>query len=64
MNSGRGRQGEKHMCPRSVRRHDVADTENKVQAVAGYVVGDRGRVSYAKPRNLYFILYAPGVGKK
>lgn len=52
------------MCPRSVRRHNVADTENKVQAVAGYVVGDRGRVSYAKPRNLYFILYAPGVGKK
>lgn len=41
----------------------MLNTENKVQAVVGYGAGDRGRVLYAKPRNLHFILYAPGVGR-
>lgn len=42
----------------------LLNTKNKAQAVVRDQAGHRGRVSYATPRDLYFILYSPGVGGK
>lgn len=42
----------------------LLNVEKKAQAVVREWAEDRGRVLDAKSRNLGFILYMPGVGRK